>query len=73
MLECSMLKKFYQTFSVVDNSITVLLFGCLVLLSLTQKISKLHERSLRLGQNDYTPSPNELSGKQSLVNIGIKN
>ena len=38
-----------------------------------RKISKLHERSLRLCHNDYTSSYDELLSKQDLVNIHIRN
>ena len=38
-----------------------------------KKIKKLHERSLRLCQNDYASSYVELLGKQGLVNIHIRN
>ena len=38
-----------------------------------RKINKLHERSLGLCQNDYNSSYDNLLGKQSLVNIHLRN
>ena len=38
-----------------------------------RKISKLHERSLRLCHNDYTSSYDKLLSKQDLVNIHVRN
>ena len=68
-------KTLCQTLSSMHNLVIVLLFGCLVLLCLTEKSADYmqHERSLRLCHNDCTSSYDELLGKQGLVNIHVKN
>ena len=65
-------KRLCLTLSSVDNSITVLLFGCLVLLGFFRKTKKLHERSLYLCDNNYSSSYDELLSKQDLVNIHVR-
>ena len=64
-------KRLCQTLSSVDNSIIVLLFGCIVLLGLTEKSTNYRRGLYVLCHDDYTLSYDELLSKQDLVNIHI--
>ena len=64
-------KRLCQTLSSVDNSIIVLLFGCIVLLGLKEKSTNYMRGLYVLCHNDYTSSYDELLSKQDLVNIHI--
>ena len=47
-------KKLYQTLSSVNNLVTVFFIWILSSIKSYKKIKNMHERSLRLCQNDYT-------------------